>query len=75
MNDGTVLLRFADLVNRGIVRNREQLRNLVAQQGFPSGWMLSPNARVWDLPELEAWLDGRREASKQARTFQDAVSA
>lgn len=66
MTDGTVLLRFSDLVARGIVRNREQLRNLVSNQGFPAGWMLSPNARVWDLPEVEAWLQARREASGQA---------
>lgn len=63
MTEGTVLLRFADLVARGIVRNREQLRNLVSNQDFPAGWMLSPNARVWDLPDVEAWLQARREAS------------
>jgi hypothetical protein len=63
MTDGTVLLRFADLVERGIVRNREQLRNLVSNQGFPAGWMLSPNARVFDLSEVENWLQARREAS------------
>jgi hypothetical protein len=65
MTDGPVLLRFADLSARGIVRNREQLRRMQAEQGFPAGWMLSPNARVWDLPEVEAWLEERRRASGQ----------
>lgn len=63
MTQGPTLLRFADLSARGIVRNREQLRRMVAEQGFPAGWMLSPNARVWDLPEVDAWLDRRRQAS------------
>lgn len=63
MSEPTTLLRFADLQARGIVRNREQLRNLVRDHGFPAGWMLSPNARVWDLPVVEDWLQARREAS------------
>lgn len=67
MNDHTTLWRFADLQARGIIRNREQMRNLVRDQGFPPGWMLSPNARVWDAAEVEAWLQTRREASRPSR--------
>jgi len=55
-----VLLRFADLERLGIVRNRQQLANLVKEHGFPTGWLLSPNARVWDEPEIGAWLERRR---------------
>lgn len=63
MAEPTTLLRFADLSARGIVRNREQLRNLIRDHGFPAGFMLTPNARVYDESEVEAWLDRRRQAS------------
>jgi hypothetical protein len=63
MSEPRTLLRFADLEERGIVRNREQLRILVRDHGFPPGWMLSPNARVWDAPVIDEWLQGRRDAS------------
>jgi len=63
MNAPTVLLRFNDLQARGIVRNREQLRNLQRDHGFPAGFLLSANARVFDQAEVEAWLQARREAS------------
>jgi predicted DNA-binding transcriptional regulator AlpA len=66
MSEPTTLLRFVDLQARGIVRNREQMRNLIRDHSFPAGWMLSPNARVWDEPEVEKWLQGRREASRSA---------
>jgi hypothetical protein len=59
----TSLLRFSDLQARGIARNREQLRILIREHGFPAGFMLTPNARVYDLAEVEAWLQMRREAS------------
>jgi hypothetical protein len=54
------LLRFADLKDRGIVRNWAQLRRLQDVEGFPPGFMLSQNTRVWDEPEVEAWLASRR---------------
>lgn len=66
MNDTTVLLRFADLQARGIVRNRQQLHNLTRDLGFPRGWLLSPNARVWDEPDIAKWLEGRRQASAES---------
>ena len=62
MTGPTVLLRFADLSERGIVRNREQLRKLIRDHGFPPGFMLTPHARVYDECEVEAWLDRRRSA-------------
>ncbi len=65
MTNAPVLLRFADLAAQGIVRNREQLRRLIAEQRFPPGWMLSSNARVWDRPVVESWLEERRAASSQ----------
>lgn len=64
MTEPTVLLRFSDLQERGIVRNRQQLHNLTRDLGFPPGFLLSPNARVWDEPEVEGWLQTRRQASR-----------
>ncbi len=63
MSEPTTLLRFADLQARGIVRNREQLRNLIRDHAFPPGFMLTPNARVYDECLVEEWLAARRLAS------------
>jgi predicted DNA-binding transcriptional regulator AlpA len=60
MPEPTTLLRFADLQARGIARNREQLRVLINDHGFPRGFLLTPNARVYDETAVEAWLDSRR---------------
>jgi predicted DNA-binding transcriptional regulator AlpA len=59
------LLRFEDLKERGIVRNRTQLGRLVARNNFPSGFNLSPNARVWDEVEILDWLSQRRASSSR----------
>ena len=61
------LLRFADLREAGIVTNWPQLKRLVDNGGFPPGFMLSPAIRVFPAGEVEAWLQGRREASERAR--------
>lgn len=75
MERPTTLLRFADLQARGIVRNREQLRNLINDYGFPSGFMLTPNARVYDEAEVEAWLQARRRLSSDAAADPQPVAA
>jgi hypothetical protein len=53
------LLRFGDLKEQGIVRNWPQLRRLVETQGFPQGFYLSANTRVWDDSAVEEWLANR----------------
>jgi len=53
------LLRFKDLAASGIVKNWPQLKNLVDKHGFPSGFMLSTNCRVWYSDEIDAWLKSR----------------
>jgi predicted DNA-binding transcriptional regulator AlpA len=60
MEQSNTLLRYVDLQRRGIVRNRQQLSNLIHDYGFPAGWLLTPNARVWDESDVEAWLAERR---------------
>ena len=67
------LLRFADLRSRGIVKNWPQLKRLQDQLGFPRGFMLSGNTRVWDLAEVEAWLDQRRGRAVQAPAEAEAA--
>jgi predicted DNA-binding transcriptional regulator AlpA len=54
------LVRFADLADLDIVKNRPQLRNLVKHQGFPPGRLAGPNTRVWSEDEILAWLESRR---------------
>ena len=57
-------LRYADLVELGIVRNRVTLQNWVKDRGFPAGRLLGPNARAWREKEVEAWIASRPTALK-----------
>ena len=56
------LLRYHDLVDRGIVNNRMTLSRWIDGQGFPPGFMLGPNSRSWPEDEVEAWLAARKAA-------------
>jgi predicted DNA-binding transcriptional regulator AlpA len=64
----TRLLRFADLKSRGIVSSWPQLARLQHNYNFPPGFLISPQVRVWDESEIEAWLTGRRAAGAAAKT-------
>jgi predicted DNA-binding transcriptional regulator AlpA len=57
----TRVLRFSDLVERGIVRNRATLRNWTQNKriGFPAGRWVGPNSKSWVESEVEAWLEAR----------------
>ncbi len=55
----TVLLRFRDLKERGIVNSWPQLRRLIDLHGFPRGRLLSPNTRAWTGAEIDAWIASR----------------
>ena len=55
----TVLLRFADLRERGIVNSWPQLKRLQDLHGFPPGRMLSPNVRAWAESEIDKWFELR----------------
>jgi predicted DNA-binding transcriptional regulator AlpA len=52
-------LRYPDLVEAGIVRNRVTLSNWIHHQGFPEGQLTGPNTRSWSQAEVEAWLQSR----------------
>jgi predicted DNA-binding transcriptional regulator AlpA len=56
-------LRFADLVERRIVNNRQTLSNWIKYHGFPPGIKVGPNTRVWPEDEVEAWIVARREVA------------
>lgn len=57
-------LRYKDLVERGIVRNRMTLSRWIRFHGFPRGIMLGPNTRAWAEDEIEAYLEKRRQADE-----------
>jgi hypothetical protein len=61
----TVLMRFADLKARGIVRNWPQLKRLQHLHNFPSGRMLSPGCRTWSEQEIDQWLASRPVENKR----------
>lgn len=57
-------LRFADLVDAGIVSNRVTLSRWQMQLGFPKGILIGPNSRVWLKEDIEAWI-AKRAAQQQ----------
>jgi predicted DNA-binding transcriptional regulator AlpA len=54
-----VYLRVPDLVDMGVVRNWSDVCRLIADQGFPSGILLSPKVRAWTVEEVKSWLATR----------------
>jgi len=55
----TMLLRFRDLKDRGVVKSWPQLRRLMDLHGFPRGRLLSPHVRAWTDGEIDAWIAAR----------------
>jgi hypothetical protein len=53
------LVRFADLKSANIVQSWAQLKELQQRDAFPTGFMLSKNARCWFEAEVLAWLAAR----------------
>jgi predicted DNA-binding transcriptional regulator AlpA len=54
-----VLLRFRELKARGIVSNHVTLKRWIEKEGFPPGFLLGPNTRVYRESDVEAWLASR----------------
>jgi predicted DNA-binding transcriptional regulator AlpA len=52
-------LRFSDLQERGIIKNRVTLLNRIKHQGFPEGRKIGPNTRAWTETEVAEWLASR----------------
>lgn len=62
-------LRYFDLVERGIVKNRTTLKNWQnnPKVNFPKGQMTGPNTRTWDEEtEINPWLERRPVEPKPA---------
>jgi hypothetical protein len=68
----TKLLRFSDLKERRIAENWNRVRRLQQEQGFPPGFLLSPQCRVWTEQEVEDWLQSRRLASLASHSAEAA---
>jgi hypothetical protein len=54
-----VFVRFRDLRAAGICDNWTQVFRLIEDYGFPSGVLLSPNIRAWDVDAIRRWLENR----------------
>ena len=59
-------LRYRDLVEAGIVRNRATLGRWIKNYGFPPGFLLGPNTRVWPANQVDQFLAKRRHQTEQA---------
>ena len=59
-----LLVRYSDLVERGIVSSWMQLSQFIDNQGFPVGRLLGANTRAWTLDEVNAWLAARPTGKK-----------
>jgi hypothetical protein len=68
-------LRFSDLKERNIVTNWVTLRNWIENEGFPAGKLAGPNSRIWNEPDVAAWLDSRPSAPKAAPRRRSHVAA
>jgi predicted DNA-binding transcriptional regulator AlpA len=60
------LIRYHDLVAKGVVNSRMTLKRLIDDQGFPPGVLITPNARAWDESEVDNWIANRPTARKAA---------
>jgi predicted DNA-binding transcriptional regulator AlpA len=52
-------LRFRDLQERGVIKNRVTLHNRIKHQGFFEGRKIGPNTRAWTESEVAEWLASR----------------
>ena len=53
------LIRYNDLVAKGVVNSRMTLKRLIDTQGFPTGRLITPNSRAWDEEDVDAWIAER----------------
>jgi predicted DNA-binding transcriptional regulator AlpA len=58
------LIRYNDLVEKGVVNSRMTLKRLIDAQDFPPGVLVTPNARAWQEEEVDAWIAARPAARK-----------
>jgi predicted DNA-binding transcriptional regulator AlpA len=68
------LIRYTDLVAKGVVNSRMTLKRLIDNQDFPPGILVTPNSRAWDEGEVDAWI-GARPAARKPSTRKAAEHA
>lgn len=61
-----VLRRYDFLVEKDIVKSRKQLNHMIDRDGFPPGFLLSPQVRVWEEDDIERWLELRKSMGGKA---------
>jgi predicted DNA-binding transcriptional regulator AlpA len=54
-----ILLRYRDLVARGLFNSRMTMWRAIEQQGFPPGRLVTPNSRAWTEVEVDQWVASR----------------
>ena len=70
------LLRYDDLVAKGVVNNRTTLYRWIKERGFPPGFLIGPNSRVWTDEKVEAWVAEQAaaaEAMPQTASLKEAA--
>jgi predicted DNA-binding transcriptional regulator AlpA len=60
------LIRYPDLVAKGVVNSRMTLKRLIDTQDFPPGVLITPNARAWDETAVDEWISSRPAARKRS---------
>jgi predicted DNA-binding transcriptional regulator AlpA len=68
------LIRYNDLVEKGVVNSRMTLKRLIDTQDFPPGVLITPNARAWEENLVDAWI-ANRPAARKASTRKPAETA
>jgi predicted DNA-binding transcriptional regulator AlpA len=70
------LIRYNDLVAKGVVNSRMTLKRLIDTQDFPPGLLITPNARAWEEESVDTWTANRPVARKAStRSKVETVSA
>jgi|AmaraimetFIIA100_FD_contig_31_10650432_length_375_multi_3_in_0_out_0_1 predicted DNA-binding transcriptional regulator AlpA len=59
-----IFVRYKDIADAGICDSYRQLYNMIDNDGFPPGMLLSPNVRAWNVADIEEWLSMRPTARK-----------
>ncbi len=62
------LLRFNDLEAAGVVTSRAQLSRWQRDIGFPRGYLIGPNTRVYNRSDIDGWLAERERMSRASDT-------
>ena len=57
------LLRFRDLIEMGVVKNRMTLARYIKNQGFPRGFYLTPQTRAWREDDVLDWVENRPDTT------------